>query len=148
MRDWTSSATWTAASATINKEEAERRALDGEDPQTFVYYGHAWRALPHARRSDMSDDRVTSCASLWHRYVSEELSQSFAASDVAGPTTRSRRRRTICALSDAAAYSRHGGSDAPYYAIAATPEGRAPPAWRATGDGVAPVRRRRDPGGH
>ena len=33
--------------------------------------------------SDLSDDCVTSCASLWHRYVSEELSQSFAASDIA-----------------------------------------------------------------
>ena len=69
----------------------KRQSLSGErwtakTLKTFgAYYGHACvaRAPLCTCRSDMSDDCVTSCAALWHRYVSEELSQSFAASDTA-----------------------------------------------------------------
>ena len=85
--------TWTSSEDVDGRVryDQQRRSLSGErwtakTLKTFgAYYGHACvaRAPLCTCRSDMSDDCVTSCASLWHRYVSEELSQSFAASDVA-----------------------------------------------------------------
>ena len=85
--------TWTSSEDVSGRVryDQQRRSLSGErwtakTLKTFgAYYGHACvaRAPLCTCRSDMSDDCVTSCASLWHRYVSEELSQSFAASDTA-----------------------------------------------------------------
>ena len=85
--------TWTSSEDVDGRVryDQQRRSLSGErwtakTLKTFgAYYGHACvaRAPLCTCRSDMSDDCVTSCASLWHRYVSEELSQSFAASDIA-----------------------------------------------------------------
>lgn len=84
--------TWTAPTDVVGRVryDQQRRSLSGErwtakTLKTFgAYYGHACvaRAPLCTCRALLSDDCVTSCASLWHRYVSAELSRSFASSTI------------------------------------------------------------------